>query len=175
MYLAAFQSHLWNRLLATLLRESCRPEQLIAVHLKTGPVPFCVGAEEETCQLLRSTSLPLPSSRMHLDEGPIKELVDRSLAELGLTLREIRVKYPRDSFFSKGWRPVCFSVAGLSHESEADDLYRGQKKLTMSFDLPRGSYATILVKRVTTAVGQPTENLAEDVADHAYQETETSA
>jgi tRNA pseudouridine13 synthase len=37
----------------------------------------------------------------------------------------------------------------LSHASEPDELNQGRMKLTLRFDLPRGSYATMLVKRVS--------------------------
>ena len=32
---------------------------------------------------------------------------------------------------------------------DADELNKGRRKMTLRFDLPRGSYATMLVKRVT--------------------------
>ena len=34
-----------------------------------------------------------------------------------------------------------------------DDMYRGQRALRLAFSLPRGCYATILVKRITSAAG----------------------
>ena len=36
-----------------------------------------------------------------------------------------------------------------------DELYPGRHKMTLNFDLPRGAYATILVKRLTDAATQP--------------------
>jgi tRNA pseudouridine13 synthase len=65
-------------------------------------------------------------------------------------LREIRIRYPRDSFFSKGWRRAVFHVRHLTYEVEPDELYPPKKKIILQFDLPRGSYATILVKRITS-------------------------
>jgi tRNA pseudouridine13 synthase len=76
-------------------------------------------------------------------------LITEVLGEFGLELRQLRVKYPRDSFFSKGHRAVSVAVANLVAEPAVDDLYAGRKKLSLRFDLPRGSYATILVKRLT--------------------------
>src|SRR5262249_43941168 len=40
LYLSAYQSHLWNRMLAGWLRQHCRPEQLVSVRLRLGEVPF---------------------------------------------------------------------------------------------------------------------------------------
>ena len=64
-------------------------------------------------------------------------------------LRQLRVKYPRDSFFSKSWRQAIIQPGGLEQTSAADDLYPGKQKLQLCFELPRGSYATILVKRLS--------------------------
>ena len=35
----------------------------------------------------------------------------------------------------------------------ADELHPGRRKLVLSFDLPRGSYATLIVKRITNHRG----------------------
>ena len=61
----------------------------------------------------------------------------------------MRVKYPRDAFFSKGNRQAIVRPEHLTQQSDADELYAGCRKLLLSFDLPRVSYATILVKRLT--------------------------
>jgi tRNA pseudouridine13 synthase len=53
-------------------------------------------------------------------------------------------------FFSKGERAGCVRPANLAHTADADELNAGKRKLILTFDLPRGSYATMLVKRVTS-------------------------
>ena len=77
------------------------------------------------------------------------DLLEAVLLEEKIELRELRVKYPRDSFFSKGFRRAVIRPNGLSCTVETDELHDRRRKLTLSFDLPRGSYATILVKRLT--------------------------
>jgi tRNA pseudouridine13 synthase len=88
-------------------------------------------------------------------EGPVRTLVERTLAERGLTLEALDVKHPRGSFFSKGWRPAVLMPLGVAAESANDDLYAGKRRVTLSFDLPRGAYATILVKRLTAIPAAP--------------------
>jgi tRNA pseudouridine13 synthase len=171
----AFQSFLWNRLLDSLLRQVCPAARLLRVPLKTGPVACFAALDEATRERLQSATLPLPSARVHLDPGPLRDLVDGSLAECGLALREIRIKYPRDSFFSKGDRPATFAAGGLAHVVADDELYRGAKKLTLRFDLPRGAYATIVIKRIAAATGavpiEPAD--AEDAPAHEEIEAAT--
>jgi tRNA pseudouridine13 synthase len=152
LYLSAFQSELWNRILAACLRQTCRPEQLFDVRLKTQTAPFFRVLDDETRGMLRDLQLPLPSARLKLEPGPIRDLVDATLAEAGLTLRELRVKYPRDSFFSKGWRAAVVSPRDMQVAAGDDELETGKRKLTLQFVLPRGAYATIVVKRLTVGM-----------------------
>jgi tRNA pseudouridine13 synthase len=168
LYLAAFQSCLWNRMLERWLRSELPAEQLVDVPLKLGAVPFFRDLDSETAARVRNMLLPLPSARLHLEEGPMHTLITQVLGEFGLELRQLRVKYPRDSFFSKGQRAAAIKVNGLTSSAAADEMYPGRKKLSLGFDLPRGSYATILVKRLTER-GQPAsvaaENAVTDVDD----------
>jgi tRNA pseudouridine13 synthase len=154
LYLAAFQSHLWNRMLARFLRREAPAGQLADLSLQLGPVPFFHGLTGDLAARFQTTQLPLPSARLHLDhqkpaDAPLLSLITEALGEFGLELRQLRVKYPRDSFFSKGQRAVAVAVGGLEAESANDELYPGRKKLLLQFELPRGSYATLLVKRLT--------------------------
>jgi len=59
------------------------------------------------------------------------------------------VKYPRDTFFSKGDRAAIVRADELEAIPEADERYPGKQKLLLSFSLRRASYATMLVKRIT--------------------------
>jgi tRNA pseudouridine13 synthase len=152
IWMAAFQSHLWNQILARRIRQVCRPEQLQEQTIGRRPLPFFLELDESQRQELASVVLPLPSARLHLDDSPLKSLYDEVLAAEGMELRQVRVKFPRDSFFSKGERPAVFRPGGLVHELAADDIYTRRQKLTLRFTLPRGSYATILVKRVSGLV-----------------------
>jgi tRNA pseudouridine13 synthase len=148
LYLAAFQSCVWNRMLAGLLRQRCRPEQLFDTSIDDQTLPFFHAIDEDQRAALRGECLPLPSARLRLEPGPIRSLVERALGPFGLELRQMRIKYPRDTFFSKGDRPVVFFPAGLTDAADADDLHTGRWKVALRFDLPRGCYATILVKRL---------------------------
>jgi tRNA pseudouridine13 synthase len=155
LYLSAYQSHLWNRMLAAWLRTYLRPEQLRPVELRLGVVPFHENMDAEQIKELAASQLPLPSARLKLDEGdPCAELVRTVLAEEGLELRQMQIKGIREMFFSRGERAALCLPHGLTHEFAPDENHRGREKLTLGFDLPRGSYATLLVKAVAS-VSEP--------------------
>ena len=152
LYLSAFQSALWNRMLTRRLKENAAPTSVIPFELKSGPAcfvsAFSSSSDSEAVPL--EEEFPLPSARGKLEEGPTLDLLNAVVAEEGLEKRQLRVKYPRDSFFSKSSRKTIIAIPELEFESSDDDLYPKQKKVRLTFDLPRGSYATILVKRLTT-------------------------
>jgi tRNA pseudouridine13 synthase len=154
LYLAAFQSELWNQLLAEFLRRQLRPAQLVGIESGGRDRLFYRDLEPAQVEALRTVKLPLPAARTRIDDPELRSLAEDVVGRAGLEWRQLRVKYPRDSFFSKGERPAVFFPASLRHQISPDELYSGRSKVTLAFDLPRGCYATILVKRLTAA-GSP--------------------
>jgi len=148
LWLAAFQSHLWNQILARLIRTEVSPEACSDFSVGPAGLPFFTQLSDAGRASLRSAVLPLPSARLHLDGHRWQPLYAAALAQEGLELRQIRVKYPRDTFFSKGDRPTLFQPRELRHTLAADELHSGKQQLTLNFTLPRGSYATIVIKRL---------------------------
>lgn len=151
LYLSAFQSALWNRMLTRRLKENAAPTSVIPFELKSGPACFvsaCSSSSDSKAVPLEE-EFPLPSARGKLEEGPTLDLLNAVVAEEGLEKRQLRVKYPRDSFFSKSSRKTIIAIPDLEFEFSDDDLYPKHKKVRLTFDLPRGSYATILIKRLT--------------------------
>jgi len=153
LYLSAYQSALWNRLLTAYLQQQFPTERLHDFKLASGPSVFIRGLTESETSQLADQQLPLPSARQKLDAGPIADLLNAVLAAEGIEQRELRVKYPRDSFFSKGQRAALIRIDDLQAEVANDELYPKRQKLCLSFELPRGSYATMVVKRLSGVTG----------------------
>jgi tRNA pseudouridine13 synthase len=150
LYLSAYQSHLWNKMLSTWLTTTLGAANLCDVELKLGRVPAPVRVPDEHRGAWDALTLPLPSARVKPDPGaPWLPTIEDALKAEGLTLPELRIKGMQKPFFSKGDRPASVRPEGLSSTSAPDELNKGRAKLTLRFDLPKGSYATMLVKRVT--------------------------
>jgi tRNA pseudouridine13 synthase len=64
----------------------------------------------------------------------------------------MRIRGLRKPFFSKGDRAALCCPANLDFKHLPDDMHAGDEKLELSFELPRGCYATLIVKRVQAAV-----------------------
>lgn len=168
LYASAFQSYVWNTMLATVLRKTCGPARLGVLKLRHGEVPALKGLIESERAELRNLELPLPSARLKLDPGPLSDLVEESCRACGLERREMRFKYPRDTFFSRGQRTALLRPSDQAVELADDDRNPGRRKAAVRFRLPRGAYATMVLKNLALAAA---DEIAADerAADPAEQ------
>ncbi len=155
LYFSAYQSHLWNLLLARWIHTIARPEQIVEIDFAAARLPLFRHLEPEQIKRLTAEPIPLPSARDPLPTGPLGEIVVALLAERGLTWEAIRVRGLKDLFFSKGSRAGVMQPGRLEVTRGDDELYKGKICLTLAFELPRGAYATLLVKRLTLLQGEP--------------------
>ena len=127
MYLEAFQSFLWNRVLAELIRGVFDRGQLFELEIGRMSAPFYRTLPSTEARERLSQPLPFPSARERAELGPLTELYERVAGEFGLECRQLRVKYPRDSFFSRGSRAATFSPGSCLSESDADEANAGRQ------------------------------------------------
>ncbi len=159
LYFSAYQSYLWNLILGKLIEQTTRLEQRIPIDFKVATLPMQRGLDREQAEVLAACKVPLPASRTPLPaEGPEREAAIAVVTAEGFAWEDLRVKHLKDVFFSKGTRPALFFPENLEHAIEVDELAPSRKKMRLNFDLPKGAYATLLVKRVTDA--------ASDVLSH---------
>src|SRR5262249_22817856 len=83
--------------------------------------------------------------------GRLGAIAEELLVGRQLEWKDLRIKHLKDIFLSKGSRPCLFFPQHLRCQAEADILHPGRRALRLWFELPKGSYATILVKRITDA------------------------
>jgi tRNA pseudouridine13 synthase len=157
LYLAAYQSYLWNRMLDRWLRDNMPADALGDVSLQLGEFAVPLRLADGERERWQGLTLPLPSARQKPEPGSEwHRVAEAVLAEEGLTLAALKVPGLNKPFFSKGERAACVRPAGVRAEPGDDELNRGRRKLLLAFDLPRGSYATMFVKRITATRRPPT-------------------
>lgn len=144
LYVSAYQSYLWNRTLAGLLRDL---PDTFEVPYAAGRHLFYRSLDPATHDRLAGLEIPLAAPGQQFD-GDLEKVFGGILAEEGVQQRQFRLKGLRETFFGKGKRPALVAPVALTGEVGDDELNAGRRKLTLRFELPKGSYATLLIKRL---------------------------
>ncbi len=101
-------------------------------------------------------TVPLPSYRAVYDDPAQAEIVAQVLAGEGLVLSDLKARILKRAYLSKGRRRLILfpQDASVSHP-ESDEHFPGRHKLTLTFTLPRGSYATLVIKTLQGSIVRP--------------------
>lgn len=164
IYLSAFQSAVWNRMLALTVHHSQADDGGAGLshcaRIGDADLPF---PETWTDVAQRLPVLPLPSARCKNPAPAVRKLCDEALKNYGMTLPEMKLSFPRDRWFSRGDRATVVIPQHLNTAFSDDDRYHHRKKLSLQFELPRGCYATMLIKMLSCSGGsvQSTETLGD--------------
>jgi tRNA pseudouridine13 synthase len=101
-------------------------------------------------EALRATSIPAPRHNLRVADPELARLFERAFEEEGILQKDFRLRGMRDTYFKRGNRPALVFPEGLAAEADAaDELNPGRRRVTLRFSLPRGSYATLVVRRLT--------------------------
>ncbi|OHB75802.1 MAG: hypothetical protein A2Z34_07165 [Planctomycetes bacterium RBG_16_59_8] len=150
LYLSAYQSYLWNRILSAFLEQRVGRDSLVAYPFVAGNLWFHRTMESAAARKLAETTIPFPMRTTVFPDPLLARIADALMAEEKLAMRDLKIRGMKQLFFSRGERRTLLIPSGIEPSPIADDELNGGKvKLTLAFELPRGSYATILIKRLT--------------------------
>jgi tRNA pseudouridine13 synthase len=133
----AYQSFLFNEVLAEYVRK----------HYKAVDVRYCAGklAFAELTEV-KNFSLPL----VHFDaefEGELKILYEKVLEKEGIRLSDFLIRQLPNLIQVSPMRLAFVAVKDFKIiEFSDDELNSGKKRQVVSFSLPKGSYATLVIK-----------------------------
>jgi len=144
LYVSAYQSWPWNRTLGAVVRKL---PDTYEVDYAAGKHVFYRTLSPADHDRLAELAIPLitPSQRF---EGELAEITGALLQEDKVEQRQFRLKKLAKTFFGKGVRDAIIAPGALQSSIGEDELNRGRRKMTLAFELPKGSYATILLKRL---------------------------
>jgi tRNA pseudouridine13 synthase len=154
LYVAAFQSFLWNRWLSDLMDRHFAPTHVAKIESLCGPLltPNQQATQDELAWL-KDLELPLPSARQKTWPESTHEVLAQILEPWQMTTQQLRLKFPRDTFF----RNFEAAFENDSKPTEAPSAVEEpvqprppeRFRLHLKFELPRGAYATMIVKHLS--------------------------
>jgi len=146
MYTRAYQSYLWNECIKELIRTTVREKDWYKVSYSLGNLYFYKKINEarkekipETFETISPKSKPnqIMQNVLKREKIDLEELDIRNLTDTRFDLHQRKVlSYPKN-----------FSIS----QPELDDINDKKGniyKIKLSFDLQKGSYATIIIKRI---------------------------
>jgi tRNA pseudouridine13 synthase len=142
-YYSSFQAYLWNEILRRIIAPA------IEEPYKTYPgVAGDYVFYTQPDQYLEDLILPLPGSKAKMGDKHSEETYHQVLADNGISQPVFNKLKLRQAFFKSLDRRARILPGGLAFTVLDDEIYTGKKKLFLKFSLPRGSYATMLIKRI---------------------------
>jgi tRNA pseudouridine13 synthase len=150
MRYSSFQSHLWNELLRRRIRDLAPGTAAVAG--AEGAYLFWRTLEGPGETALKDLSLPTVAAHMVFPDDRTQALFEAILAEGGLRRPDFRTHALRKVYFKSFLRRAVIHPENLKMGEEGPDgLYPGRRRVELSFALPRGSYATMVIKRLMLA------------------------
>jgi tRNA pseudouridine13 synthase len=149
--LNAYQSFLFNQILSDYLEDLRDKQGLIFDRhpYSRGQFLFYRDLPEPLFEELQSKHLPVPGWDSHIEDPAVAGIMTRVLEREEIELRDLKVRQMSRIYISGVQRPAILLPEDFSVESIAgDELYKNKKKMTLKFFLPRGGYATLILKRL---------------------------
>jgi len=148
LYLAAYQSLLWNRIAARYLKAQLG-EPAGTVDVAGEPLPLFAAM---AARLPADTAIPLPHHRACYDDPLLADIVARVLTGEGLSLLDLKPRLLKRAYLSRGTRALCLFPTDVGASKPLpDERFPGRWKVQVRFTLPPGSYGTLVIRALVQA------------------------
>jgi tRNA pseudouridine13 synthase len=150
LYLVAYQSYLWNQITGRFLAHELPAESLMrALTILDLTLPIYHTLADSLLTTLSDMRALLPSHRAVYADPILVDVVQEVLASEGLELNDLKARILQRAYLPKGLRPLLlFPADAVLHAIDEDDEYLGRWVARVSFTLPRGAFATLVIKRL---------------------------
>ncbi len=144
MFFSAFQSYIWNRI----------AEKVVTIYggdiikYRGNYWYYIFYRIPQAFDYMKGLFIPTASQKTSMPDELTAEIYNNILKELELKPSDFNLKKIRKAFFSSTVRPLIVVPDIKEYSINDDKIYNGRKALYIHFGLPRGSYGTMLVKRL---------------------------
>jgi tRNA pseudouridine13 synthase len=147
IHVNAYQSYLWNECVKEIIRTCINGKKIYSIKYSVGSLYFYKDITSEEKHKMPSV-FPTLSDKVKLTDFDNK-IVSKVLSNEKITLKDLDIKSITGNFFKTRKRTIIVKPENLDISVPKEDelnLINGkpQKKFTLSFSLPKGSYATII-------------------------------
>ena len=149
IYLSAYQSYIWNRVAAAFLAGVYDTDSARVVHVDIADESLPVHTElaPDIVMGLVSTYIPVPHHRVTFDSARVEDITLQILEEEGFLLTDLKARILRRAYLSKAKRRLLLLPQDVQVDAPTwDERFSGRLALSTRFALPRGSYATLVLK-----------------------------
>ena len=150
LYLAAYQSLLWNRMAGRYLAACWGATSEVGLPRVEVAGEWLPLYYELPPHLERDVAIPLPDHRAVYEAGQdniLSRIAEQVLAEEGVAQSDLKARVLKKAYLPRGQRALLLFPQDMSVcPPEPDERFPGQSKLSLTFTLPRGSYATLVIK-----------------------------
>ncbi|MGE3881339.1 MAG: tRNA pseudouridine(13) synthase TruD [Planctomycetota bacterium] len=152
----AYQSYLWNRAVDQLLKKDVPSYRQIRLRTEAGTVVSWRRLAEDQRDRLANMRTPLPGPPFEDADEPFAIATAQVLRDAHLAHETFETQGISGMLLKEEPRALLALPRALRvSESEPDDHNPGRRLVELRFGLPRGSYATMLIKHLfADAIGQ---------------------
>jgi len=151
MFVNAYQSYLWNECVKEIVKEGVEKKKLYSVEYGIGALLFYTNLTKPERENIPQTFQTI-SETMLFSEGE-QRIVGHVLAKENLSLADFAIENETGNFFKTRARQILLIPEGCTiSEPQRDEINskanRIRYKIQVEFSLPKGSYATLVTKRI---------------------------
>jgi tRNA pseudouridine13 synthase len=151
MFVNAYQSYLWNECVKELLKETVEKKKLYSVEYAIGALLFYTNLSEQEMKNIPQTFLTISETAMFTNDE--QRIVSTLLAKEELQLTDFKIEEETGNFFKTRARQVLLIPEKFTISKPVRDEINSKGntqrfKIQVSFSLPKGSYATLITKRL---------------------------
>ena len=145
----AYQSFLWNRALSHMLRSGVGSAQRLRIPTLAGDLLAWKYLEPDREERLRAMSTPLYGADGDGGEKAFRSAMLHELDRAGITADDVRRESVPGMFWKEEQREALIKPGDVADiELRPDEMHEGRVMATLAFSLPRGAYATMMLKRL---------------------------
>lgn len=145
---AAAQSYIWNEMLLCHLQKEIS-NSLKSIKSAWQSYGFYEMVAPSLQEKLSGLFFQMPNSKWSSSIPELKNFLQKILMRHKLQLKDLELPGIKNIYPSEHNRRILVFAENFSNTGpEKDDIYPGKYKVPLSFELPPGSYATMVIKRL---------------------------